>query len=358
MSSWDLVIGLRERLPEALSKILVSVETAIWLRLPAVIDLAARAKSKLFRRRFTPPEIFRRRLKSSNLVVVGGMGMINDAFAELAFQLLAELEVALDAGIPVVAFGQGLGPINDPELLKKVCAVFPRLTFISLREGCSGLPLLEALGVSRDRILITGDDAVELAYRHRPSALGNAIGINCRLAGYAGIDEELVGMLRVLLKEVAAASKRPLQPVPISLQENESDVSTAERLVDTQYIDSIKQIESPEDVIRLIGGCRVVVTGSYHAGVFALAQGIPVVGLVRSTYYEQKFKGLHAQFPGGCRVLDLRTPLRSEEIRETILDALESAGKMRESLLGAAAEQVALSREAYRTAQSLCPLQA
>ncbi|MGH9559873.1 MAG: hypothetical protein ACRD3S_00330, partial [Terracidiphilus sp.] len=99
------------------------------------------------------------------------------------------------------------------------------------------------------------------------------------------------------------------------------------------------------------------VTGSYHAGVFALAQGIPVVGLIRSAYYEQKFKGLQAQFPGGCRVLDLRTPLRSEAIRDATLDALESADGMRESLLAAAAEQVALSREAYRTAQILCPLQ-
>ena len=35
----------------------------------------------------------------------------------------------------------------------------------------------------------------------------------------------------------------------------------------------------------------VEVTGSYHAGVFALAQGIPVVGLLQSAYYEQKFIG-------------------------------------------------------------------
>ncbi|MGH9564308.1 MAG: polysaccharide pyruvyl transferase family protein, partial [Terracidiphilus sp.] len=211
LSSWDMAIGFRERLPEALSRTLVRLERAIWLRLPRVTDLAVRVKSKLLRRRFIPPENFRRRLKSSNLVVVCGMGMINDAFAELASRLLDELEVALDAGIPVVAFGQGLGPISDRELLKKARSVLQRLTFISLREGYSGLPLLEALGVPRDRTLVTGDDAVELAFRSRPSALGNAIGINCRLASYAGTDEELVDELRAPLTEVAAVSKRPLQ---------------------------------------------------------------------------------------------------------------------------------------------------
>ena len=30
---------------------------------------------------------------------------------------------------------------------------------------------------------------------------------------------------------------------------------------------------------------RLVITGSYHAGVFALAQGVPVLALAKSAYY-------------------------------------------------------------------------
>ena len=36
-------------------------------------------------------------------------------------------------------------------------------------------------------------------------------------------------------------------------------------------------VDSPLRVIEEIGHCRIVITGSYHAGVFALSQGIPVV---------------------------------------------------------------------------------
>ncbi len=356
LSGRDLAIGLRQKLPAALSRKFVSFERAIWLRLPRVADLAVRAKARILHREFTSPEIFRRRLREASLVVVSGMGGLNDAFADNAIPLLDELEAALESGVPVIAFGQGVGPITDAALLERSRAVLPRLALISLREGITGLPLLKSLGVPEHKIVVTGDDAIELAYNLRSPALGNVIGVNLRLADYAGTSEDSVGKLRGPLQSVAEASKSFLVPIPIALHESDSDLAAAEKLLGTQGCASLEKVARPEDVIRMIGGCRVVVTGSYHGGLFALAQGIPIVGLMQSPYYEQKFKGLQAQFPGGCSLLDLRTPLSSNEIQDTVLRALQSADMVRESLFAAAAKQVELSREAYQTARRICPL--
>jgi polysaccharide pyruvyl transferase WcaK-like protein len=49
----------------------------------------------------------------------------------------------------------------------------------------------------------------------------------------------------------------------------------------------------------------VVVAGSYHAAVFALSQGIPVVALVKSPYYVNKMVGLGDQFGAGCEIVRL-----------------------------------------------------
>jgi colanic acid/amylovoran biosynthesis protein len=285
------------------------------------------------------------------------MGGLNDAFADSACPLLDELEFVLQAGVPVVVFGQGVGPITDPELLAKARAVLPRLKLIGLREGHTGLPLLESLGVPRDRIYVTGDDAIELAYRRRPGFLGNGIGFNLRLAGYAGTGEDIVGKLRDPMLLAARTLNSSLVPVPISFHGSDSDVEANGRLLDGQNLASQTMIESPEDVIHQIGKCRVVVTGSYHGGVFALAQGIPVVGLVRSSYYEQKFTGLQEQFPGGCRMIDFRRSVTPGEIQDAICSTWESAERVREQLLGAAARQVELGRAAYQAARGLCPLE-
>jgi colanic acid/amylovoran biosynthesis protein len=284
------------------------------------------------------------------------MGGLNDAFADSACPLLDELEAVLRMGVPVVAFGQGIGPITDPELMEKARTVLPRLKLIGLREGYTGLPLLESIGVPGDRICVTGDDAIELAYHRRTSSLGDAIGVNVRLAGYAGTDEDTVNKLRDPLRRAAQALASSLIPVPISLHESDSDLETADMLLCCQSQGSTGTIESPEDVVDLIGRCRVMVTGSYHGGVFSLAQGIPVVGLVQSPYYRQKFTGLQERFPAGCRMIDLRRPVASGEIEDAIRGAWESAEEVRGSLLEAAACQIELSRAAYQAVRELYPL--
>ena len=356
LSGRSLIGGLHRKFPAGISAQLKKVERLLWLRYSPVTELGGRLKAATLRREFPSVSGFRRQLTGANLLVVSGAGMLNDAFADLACPLLDELEFALQAGVPVVAFGLGVGPITGPALLAKARAVFPHLKLIGLREGHNGLPLLHSLGVPSDRIQVTGDDAIELAFKRRHSPLGNAIGINLRLAGYAGTGEDTAAKLRQPLLDAVQALKSSLVPVPISFSDESSDEKAIGRLLDSQSHAPQTKIECPEDVIDLIGNCRVVVTGSYHAGVFALSQGIPVVGLLESTYYEQKFIGLQKQFPDGCRMIDFRQPVTPCEIQETICNAWKSAEEVRESLLRAAALQVELGRAAYQTLLKLITL--
>ena len=62
---------------------------------------------------------------------------------------------------------------------------------------------------------------------------------------------------------------------------------------------------SPWALARQVGRCRIVVSGAYHVAVFALAQGIPVVGLSSSRYYDDKFEGLAAMFGTGLELVRL-----------------------------------------------------
>jgi colanic acid/amylovoran biosynthesis protein len=101
------------------------------------------------------------------------------------------------------------------------------------------------------------------------------------------------------------------------------------------------------EVIRQAGECRVVVTGSYHAGVFALAQGVPVVGIARSEYYRDKFHGLAGQFGPGCTVLHADEAPFAGKLGEAIDRAWNEAETVRPQLLRAAESQVLAARAAY-----------
>ena len=98
--------------------------------------------------------------------------------------------------------------------------------------------------------------------------------------------------------------------------------------------------EGPRALARRVSECRVAVAGAYHLAVFALSQGIPVVALSSSRYYDAKFSGLRAIFGGeGLTLVDLDHEDLSVRLTSAIGAAWESAPVVRESLRKRAAIQ-------------------
>jgi polysaccharide pyruvyl transferase WcaK-like protein len=301
-------------------------------------------------RRVPDFEDFAATIRQADVLVGSGMGTLNDFFAVRASRLLTALQLAEQYDVPAALFSQGIGPIQDDAFRKKVARGLSGVELIALRERRTGPALLEQLGATRPVTRVTGDDAIELAYESRPEKIGTCLGVNVRVADYAGVDKRVCDALRPVLRDVVATLKADVLPVPISHRHNGLDARTNRALLAEINPDSDggAALVSPRDVIREVGRCRVVVAGSYHAGVFALAQGIPVVALVNSQYYEDKFLGLAGMFTTGCEVVYLGSPGLAERLRETIERSWATAPEMRAGLLAAAAEQVQLGNDAYR----------
>ena len=104
----------------------------------------------------------------------------------------------------------------------------------------------------------------------------------------------------------------------------------------------------PAATIRHVGGCRLVVTGTFHTAVFALSQGIPAVGIARSPMYVDKFAALADQFGRGCRAIALTDANAMSELEAAVDDAWRQAPAWRPELLAAAERQIALGRAAYQ----------
>ncbi|MEU0542770.1 polysaccharide pyruvyl transferase family protein, partial [Nocardia sp. NPDC005978] len=103
----------------------------------------------------------------------------------------------------------------------------------------------------------------------------------------------------------------------------------------------------PGDVAERVARCRVLVTGAYHLAVFALSQGIPVVALTSTEYYDDKFLGLAEMFGGGVRLIHLDDPDLGELLAAAVRAAWDEAEEVREPLRAGADEQVAASRAGF-----------
>jgi polysaccharide pyruvyl transferase WcaK-like protein len=293
-------------------------------------------------------EELRETFRSFSLFAVSGAGSLCDSFLPHAWSILQLLEVATSANVPTALFSQGLGPIQNRALRSKAESVLPQVDVIAVRERRRGPALLREFGVSPERIHITGDDAIELAYRRRAQTAGDCLGINLRAADYSGVDRKLASLVIGAVAEFAKAHGLKPLPIPISFADRESDLRTICDALGAPAPASCPQGAEPAAAIGLAGRCRMVVTGSYHGAVFALSQGIPAVALTNSQYYENKFLGLADMFGEGCQVIDLSRPNFPHRLLAVLQETLAAADGVRDPLLRSACEQIAASRAAYR----------
>ena len=288
---------------------------------------------------------FAEALFNSDLLVMSGCGLITDAFRINALRFLDTLAAAERCGIPTAMLGQGLGPIQDGKLFRRAGEVLPRVGAIFIRERQASLDLLKQLGVPEAKTFVTGDDTVECAFHQNRPTPGNRIGVNLRITDYSALDGEILETVRATLAEKARLHQTTLAGIPILRSGAASDPQTLRQLIGDENTGD--HLATPLEVIRRVSDCRVVVTGSYHAGVFALAQGIPVVGINRSAYYRDKFQGLAGEFGAGCVVLEADGAEFSQQLSAAIDELWEGAAELKPELLAAAERQIKAAQAAY-----------
>ncbi|NUS43124.1 MAG: polysaccharide pyruvyl transferase family protein [Mycobacteriaceae bacterium] len=284
-------------------------------------------------------------LAEAALVVAVGGGFLCDADAPQAHRALNLLEAAVAQGIPAAMVGQGIGPLTDRGLRRRAAEVLPLVDYIGLREGRSGRGLLTDLGVAPGRILVTGDDAVEFAYRHAPARLGSGLGLCLRIASYSAIEQDQQDRIAATVRAFAQRAGAHLVPLIVSEHGGEDRRSTLPVLEGfPRRRRPVPRSGSPVRLARQVAECRLLVTSTYHVAVFALSQGIPVVALATSAYYEDKFYGLAEMFGTGVTVVPIGA---TEELAEAAEALWQRAPLLRNPLRQRAAEQIATGREGF-----------
>lgn len=281
-------------------------------------------------------------IRRADVVVSSGGGFVNDVFWWHGAGVLSVLAMAQHLGKPTAMFGQGFGPLTNPVLKQLLRLVAPRLDVVGLREGVASAPIVAANAVDAGRVRVTGDDALLVAAAATRPPTGDAIGVNIRIAAYSGVGE---GTGREVADVVeSAAHARGVRTVALPVEYNRA---ASDLRITGDGGDPSVRYRSAEALIRRAAGCRAVVTGSYHAAVFGLAAGVPAVCLTNSAYYDVKFQGLAALFPGGCHIVK-HGPKLTSEIAQALDCAWDTKESVRDTLHARALAQVASAEALYQ----------
>lgn len=316
---------------------------------PGLKNVLTQSKLTMLTRDPQPWRQFLTYMDNADALLVSGGGFVTDVFSRRAEKVLNLIMLAHSRNVPVFMFSQGIGPLRSRRLRQKARRALQNVRFVAVREKRCSYPLLRSLGVDEHRITATGDDSVDLAFSARPEKLGTGIGANLRIASYSNLSDESVPAIGYILAQISENLSAPLLPVPIAHKGDDSDVESIRQMLEAagKHSEATSALKTVDDVIRRVGKCRVVVTGSYHGAVFALSQGIPVIGISSSRYYDIKFNGLADMFGEGLTLLHPETNNFETELRTAIEETWSRAPSIRASLLESAQHQAEASREAY-----------
>jgi polysaccharide pyruvyl transferase WcaK-like protein len=334
------------------------LERFILLNIPALRNIVLSKKLENQKDALIDFKAYYQLFSEIDLVVMTGGGYVTDVFMGETVRKLEILSIAKAMGKTTIAFGQGLGPVEDKYFFSRVKLLASSIDLLALRESRAGIDLIKKMNIPLNKVSITGDDAIELAYNARKNSIGSSIGISLRMAPYSGIDEIFIDSLKREIRKFSYSKNADLLPIPIQQSTNKNSISDCDSIAriinDVSINEQCRALDTPFKVINQAGLCRLVIAGSYHAAVFSLSQGIPCICIAKSQYYADKFLGLANQFGSGCEVLFLS----DEDFINKLVNKLdylwENAFLMRENLLKAALIQIEAGKQFYKKSGEVC----
>ena len=291
------------------------------------------------------PRAARGAIEASDIVAMSGCGLLTDRHAARAARSLALLREAEKRGKVAAMFGQGIGPITARRLRRACRATLPRLDILTVREPIHSTRFATDAGADPSTVVLTGEEAVEMANAAGGAGDGRAIGVVLRIhpdVDYLTGDEEQYRAIYGALDRSSRALGAPLFPIHTSAGDM--------RLFRDALAPDLEwpaDPPTPREVIDSIAGCRLVVTFSYHAAVFALSQGIPTIGLVRNPFSRVRFAGLADAFGAGLNILSFSDPRLADTLERTICEFWDSAADHQPALLESAHRQIERTHSAY-----------
>jgi polysaccharide pyruvyl transferase CsaB len=223
-----------------------------------------------------------------DLFILGGGGILYDADVRT---YLREVQLAHEAGVPVMLYAIGAGPLNDPAAQALVAECVNKVQLATVRERRAN-KILEEAGVDRE-IIVTADPALLLDPEPLPEgALAreglegrhNLIGMSVREPGVAAPDLDQ-DVYHALLANAADFMVDRFDahivfvPMEHSVLDAQHSHAVIARMLRAQRATVLKGEYTSGQMLSLMGHFSFALGMRLHFLVFAALQGIPFVAL-------------------------------------------------------------------------------
>jgi polysaccharide pyruvyl transferase CsaB len=223
-----------------------------------------------------------------DLLILGGGGILYDADAKT---YLREVQLAQEAGVPVMLYAIGAGPLKDPAAQALVRDCLDKVELVTVRERRAN-KILEEAGVNREMI-VTADPALLLEPEPLPDGAlaqeglegkSNLIGMSVREPGVAApdLDEDVYHALLANAADFMADrfdAHVVFVPMEHSVLDTQHSHAVIARMLRAQRATVLKGEYTSGQLLSLMGHFSFALGMRLHFLIFAALQGIPFIAL-------------------------------------------------------------------------------
>jgi polysaccharide pyruvyl transferase CsaB len=227
-------------------------------------------------------------VKRLDLLILGGGGILFDEEARI---YLREVEIAHEAGVPVMVYAVSAGPLKDPDAQKLVRQALGRVAALTVRDR-EAQRVLEEAGVQRE-ITVTADPALLLEPEELPEEAlktegldpsRHLVGMSVREPGVAApnISEEhyhalLANAADYIIERVDADLVFvPMEPDVLDTQQSHAVIA---QMANAPRARVLKGRYTSGQILSLVKHFSFVVGMRLHLLIFAAIQRVPFVAL-------------------------------------------------------------------------------
>lgn len=232
-------------------------------------------------------------LNECDLLISGGGSLLQDATSlKSLMYYLTVIRMAQIRQKKVMILGQGIGPLKRWISRRTVADVLDHVDCITVRDSQSA-ELLKNIGVKRPEITVTADPTLLLTpspAEEVDSLLAEAglapdtdiIAVSLRGWDIAhGLEEEMISALERLSLGISARMLFINMHMP-------GDSHISERAQENIWSAAVQpRIWSAQQIVGVLGRCRLVIGMRLHALILAAAAGTPSIGIAYDPKVEQ-----------------------------------------------------------------------
>ncbi len=244
-------------------------------------------------------------LRQCSLLYVCGGGNLTSLYGGLLHVRSFLAECAQREGVPIVLTGQQIGAYLTSDDAAILHRWLPGAVGVGVRDRGHSVEWAHRLGVDASRLLVTGDDALDLVPETVPGwttpAAGERprVGLSLHHQGGAQTRAATIARLAAALGPWLKHSAADIVVLPHVRADvhHRCDVRLAEDLLAILGLGDRARIVDRDagrdtQLKYLTGLCDFVVTTRFHGAVFALSSGVPAALISQDEYTAGRFAGL------------------------------------------------------------------